>query len=230
MNISFILHASFEKPGVIEHWAKKNGHSIQKVNPYRGETLPSVDAFDFLVVMGGPQSPLEMDKSPYLQDEIMLIKQAIDSNKRIIGVCLGAQLISEALGAKTERSPHREIGMHLLELLDDAKHDPVFSHFPAKFEVMHWHNDMPGIPEGAVLLAKSAGCPRQAYRYGDRIYGFQCHFEFTNDLLKGMIENCVGDLVEKGKYIQSVKEILEADCSEINAKMEKVLDYLASAR
>ena len=88
--------------------------------------------------------------------------------------------------------------MYLVELLDAAKDDPVFRHFPNKFEAMHWHYDMPGLPEGAALSAKSEGCPRQAFRYGDRIYGFQFHFEMTESLLKGMVENCLSDLVRKG--------------------------------
>lgn len=163
-----------------------------------------------------------------MQDEIELIREAIKKDKRILGVCLGAQLIAEALGGKTEPSPHHEVGMYLIELLDGAKDDPVFSQFPRKFEVMHWHHDMPGLPEGAVLLAKSEGCPRQAFRYGDRIYGFQFHFEMTKSLLHGMVDNCIADLIEKGKYVRPFKEILETDCSEINLKLESVLEYLTN--
>lgn len=225
MKILIIIHASFEEPGSIEIWAKKRGHEIVISNPYKGEKLPEISDFDFLIVMGGPQSPLELDKAPYLADEIDLIKRAITQHKRIIGICLGAQLISEALGVKTERSPHREIGMYPIELLEDAKLDPVFGQFPSKFDMMHWHNDMPGIPKGAVLLAKSEGCPRQAYRYGDRVYGFQCHFELTQELVKRMIEHCPDDL-KMGTYIRSKDEIINADYSEINLKMENILDYL----
>jgi len=227
MKILFVIHAAFEAPGCIETWAKKRGHQTQIVSPYKGEKIPNINDFDFLVVMGGPQSPLEMDKAPYLADEIALIKQAIIKHKRIIGICLGAQLIGEALGAKTERSPHREIGMFLVELLHEAKFDPVFGQFPEKFDVMHWHSDMPGIPKGATLIAKSEGCPRQIFRYGDRIYGFQCHFELTQELVKGMIEHCPDDL-KAGTYIRSVKELMYADYSQINAKMDTVLDYLAN--
>src|SRR3990167_5136868 len=151
MKILFVLHASFEKPGSIETWAKKKGHHTQEVSPYKDEHLPGVKDFDFLVVMGGPQSPLEINKNPYLADEIELIKKAIKAKKRILGVCLGAQLIGEALGAKAERSPNREVGMYLIELLEDAKYDPVFQKFPAKLDVMHWHSDMPGIAKDAVL-------------------------------------------------------------------------------
>lgn len=227
MKILFVTHAMFEKPGSIETWAKKNGHETHEVRPYKGENLPDINDFDLLVVMGGPQSPLEMDKAPYLVDEITLIKQAIVKHKRIIGICLGAQLIGEALGAKTERSPHREIGMYLVEQLEEAKFDPVFGQFPEKYDVMHWHSDMPGIPAGATLLAKSEGCPRQIFRYGDRIYGFQCHFELIRELVQEMIECCPNDL-RAGTYVRSVKELVYADYSQINMKMDKVLDYLAS--
>lgn len=227
MNILFVTHADFEKPGSIETWAKQRGHHTHEVSPYKGEKMPNINDFDLLVVMGGPQSPLEMTRSPYLEDEIILIKQAIIKHKRIIGICLGAQLIGEALGAKTERSPCREVGMHLVELHAEAKFDPIFSFFPDKFDVMHWHSDMPGIPAGATLLASSEGCPRQIFRYGDRIYGFQCHFELTQELVKGMIKNCPDDL-KAGTYIRSEKELIYADYSQINAKMDAILDYLIS--
>lgn len=228
MKILSISHASFERLGHIETWAHKKNHIIRKVNPYRGETLPKVNDFDFIIIMGGPQSMLRMKDAPYLADEIEFIKQALKLNKPILGVCLGAQLIAEALGAKTERSPHQEVGMYLIELLDAAKDDPVFQQFPHKFEVMHWHYDMPGLPEGAVLLAKSEGCPHQAFRYGDRVYGLQFHFEMTENLLNVMVENYIADLIQKSEYIRPVREILETDCSEINLKLESILEYLSN--
>lgn len=226
MKILFVTHASFEMPGSIETWANNHNHETHEVRPYKGETLPSIDSYDFLVIMGGPQSPLAMDEYPYLRDEIELVKQAIKLNKRIVGVCLGAQLIAEALGAKTERSPNREIGMYRVDLLDSADSDPVFKHFPKQFAVMHWHSDMPGIADGAILLAKSEGCPRQAFRYGDRIYGFQCHFELTRELVEKMIPHSANDL-KPAKYVMSPEELMAVDYSEINAQMASVLDYLS---
>ncbi len=228
MKILSISHASFEKLGHIETWAGKNNHVIRNVNPYRGETLPKIDDFDFIVIMGGPQSAMQLERYSYLLDEIELIKQAIHQEKRILGICLGAQLIAEVLGAKTEATPHREVGMYIVELLDAAKDDPVFCQYTNKFEAMHWHYDMPGLPDGATLLAKSEGCPHQAFRYGNRIYGLQFHFELTEILIHHMVENCIADLIGKEKYVRPVKEILETDCSEMNLKLESVLDYLAS--
>lgn len=227
MNILFVTHASFEKPGSIESWAMRNNHKTHEVKPYAGESLPAIDNYDMLVVMGGPQSPIEIDKSPYLKDEIELVKQALKKKKRIVGVCLGAQLISEALGAKTERSPNKEIGMYPVELLNSANSDPVFNDFPASFDVMHWHSDMPGLTDGVELLAKSEGCPRQIFRFGDRVYGFQCHFELTKELVEGMVKHCGGDL-KTGKYVMTPEQLMSLDYSNINAKMDKVLDYLSS--
>jgi GMP synthase (glutamine-hydrolysing) len=229
MKILIVTHASFEKPGSIAAWAVKQNHEIHEIKPYIGETVPLIDAYDMLVVMGGPQSPIEIEKSPYLKDEIELIKQALKQNKKIVGVCLGAQLIAEALGARTERSPNKEIGMYPVELLNGAATDPVFRHFPEKFDVMHWHSDMPGIAEGKgmVLLAKSEGCPRQAFRYGDRVYGFQCHFELTKELVEEMIEHCAGDL-NSSNYVMTPDQLRALDYSKINAQMDKVLGYLSS--
>ena len=229
MKILFVTHASFEQPGSIESWAKKHNHETQEVKPYNGEKLPAIDEYDMLVVMGGPQSPIEIDKSPYLKDEIDLIKQALKQKKRMVGVCLGAQLIAEALGAKTERSPNKEIGMYPVELLGDAAIDPVFSDFPAKFDVMHWHSDMPGIVDGINLLAKSEGCPRQIFRFGDRVYGFQCHFELTKELVEGMVKHCGSDMMA-GKYVMTPDQLISLNYSKINAQMDKVLDYLASVQ
>lgn len=226
MKILCVIHADFEKPGFIDTWAKKNGHDIQEVSPYKGENLPNTNTFDFLVVMGGPQSPLEMNKAPYLAKEIDLIQKALIQNKCIIGICLGAQLIGEALGARTEKSPHREIGVFPVELLEAAENDPVFHHFPKTFNVMHWHNDMPGLIEKAEWIAKSEGCPRQIFRYGERVYGFQCHLELTLDLVQGMIKHCPDDLKSQ-KYVRTESELLSADYHSINLKLEKILNYLS---
>ncbi|HEX4044743.1 MAG TPA: GMP synthase [Gammaproteobacteria bacterium] len=227
MRIHTIIHAPFEKAGVIESWAVSHGHDLSSTHTYKGEKLPEVSTIDFLVIMGGPQSPIELEKYPYLRNEILLTKQTIDQKKAVLGICLGAQIIAESLGAKTERSPNKEIGVYPIKLTDEALIDPIFKLFPKSFDVMHWHNDMPGIPHGGVLLASSAGCPRQAFKYGDRVYGLQCHMEMTMDLVKGMVEHCANDL-NPGKYVQDSKILLTQDLSEINKKMIVILDQLAA--
>ena len=224
MKIHYIQHATFEKLGAIEVWARKNNHELSGTHVYDGEKLPENTDFDLLVIMGGPQSPFEVDKYPYLNDEIALVKKAIKNNKKVWGTCLGAQIIAEALGVSTLRSEHKEVGMYPITVLDEGKNDPIFSQFGDIFDVMHWHNDMPGIPDGAILLAKSDGCSHQAFRYGDRVYGFQFHLEPTLELIKGMIKHCSDDL-EANRYVRSEAELMASDYDAINQKMFAVLDY-----
>lgn len=227
MKIHALLHASFESVGCIESWAFHNNHSLSCTNTYLNEPLPDINTFDFLIIMGGPQSPREQNIYPYLTKEINLIKSSIDANKLILGFCLGAQLIAEALGATTPRSPEKEVGIWPITLTDEGKKDTLFKSFDNSFNVIHWHNDMPGIPKGAVLLASSAGCPHQAFRYMDRVYGLQFHMEITQDNAKTMCFHCADDL-KPSKFTQSKEDLLNSDFSSINQKMNLILDRLTN--
>ncbi len=182
MNIQCITHADFKTPGVIGNWATKHNHRFTIRKPYLGQKCD--DMFDFLIIMGGPQSPLNIAKSPYLKDEIAHIRKAIDNQKIVLGFCLGAQLIGAALGAKTEKSPQKEIGVYPIELNREGIHDPLLLGFPQTFKAIHWHNDMPGLTKESVLLAFSAGYPRQIIRYEKKVYGFQCHLESLKKALR----------------------------------------------
>src|SRR6185436_12614335 len=163
MKLHIIMHESFEAPAAIELWAQKKTFDITYTRLYDGDTFPSECNFDFLVIMGGPQSPATtLEECPYFdaQKEIAFIKKAIDQKKILLGVCLGAQFIGEALGARFDHSPNREIGVFPLTLTDDGKQDPIFSTFPETFRVGHWHGDMPGLTPESKVLATSLGCPR----------------------------------------------------------------------
>lgn len=223
MNILCLTHADFETPGVIEEWAatKKISFCIEK--PYQGAVLPSIDVYDFLIIMGGPQSPTQLDKFPYLKNEIALISEAIKQNKLIMGFCLGAQLIGEALGAKTTKSPEKEVGVYPITLSEAGQRDPLFIDFEKSFDVIHWHNDMPGLTENSTVLASSLGCPRQIVKYASKIYGFQCHLEITKNGIQDMIQAVPEDL-NPTKYTQSKTALLTNDYSVINNKMLKILD------
>ncbi|MDI9638524.1 homoserine O-succinyltransferase [Kamptonema cortianum] len=227
MNILCITHADFETPGVIEDWAKERGYGFKICRPYQGENCLSATVFDFLIVMGGPQSPLELEKDPYLKDEITLITQAISRGKIVLGFCLGAQLIGEALGGKTTRSPEKEVGVYPLSLTEEGLNDPLLKGFPKSFSAIHWHNDMPGETKGSVILAFSQGCPRQALRYAPKVYGFQCHLEITKEGIQEMIKACPGDL-KPSRFTQTPDELLEQDYSTINQLMIKILDRLVA--
>ena len=230
MKIHFVMHESFEAPAAIEEWARKKGHTISYTRCYKNNSFPeNCDNIDFLIIMGGPQCPATTTQEcSYFnaQAEIALIKKAIEADKLLLGVCLGAQLIGEALGAPFVHSPYRESGVFELRLTDKAKDDPIFSTFPENFLVGHWHGDMPGLTPESKILALSEGCPRQIVRYSPKIYGFQCHFEFTPEAIEGMIMNNAHELEDYKNlpYIQTAEELKKINYDEMNNLLFKFLD------
>lgn len=227
MNILCITHADFESPGVIEHWARLNGHAFQIVKPYKGESLDH--AFDLLIVMGGPQSTNKLEDYPYLCDEIAIIKNAVDANKKVLGFCLGAQLIGQALGASACRSPEKEVGVYPLSLTDEGTKDALLQGLPQQFPVIHWHNDMPGLTDEAILLAYSQGCPRQIIRYKPLVYGFQCHLEIDREGIKAMIKAVPEDLADS-KFTQSEEVLLNQAYDPINKMMTHLLNRFVALK
>jgi len=225
------MHESFESPAAIEIWARNKGYEMTYTKLYKGDSFPTKYNFDFLVVMGGPQSPATTtEECPHFdaKKEIAFIKGAIEREKILLGVCLGAQLIGEALGAPFDHSPNREIGVFPVTLTKDGAEDPIFSKFPKQFTVGHWHGDMPGLTPESKVLATSEGCPRQIVRYTPKIYGFQCHFEFTPEAIEAMIENNAHELEEyKGMpYIETAGQLRAHDFTEMNQFLFKFLDQL----
>lgn len=234
MKLHIVIHESFEAPGAIEAWAQKKGHDISYTRLYEGDGFPhDVDGFDFLIVMGGPQSPATTQaECPHFnaQKEIAFIGDAIRREKLALGVCLGAQLIGEALGAKFDHSPNREIGVFEVSLTEESKEDPIFSKFPETFLVGHWHGDMPGLTTDSQILAMSKGCPRQIVRYTPKVYGFQCHFEFTPACIGGMIQNATHELEEYKTlpYVEDARALRSHDYTEMNKLLFMFLDSLTS--
>jgi GMP synthase (glutamine-hydrolysing) len=232
MHIHFITHEHFEAPGAYETWAKIRRHTISHSRVYESDTLPvKVEDIDFLIVMGGPQDPVTtIEQCPHFnaKGEQAVISKAISAGKVVLGVCLGSQLIGEALGAHYDHSPEREIGKFPVALTEEGLAHPLFDHFGKVLEVGHWHNDMPGLTSDAKIIAYSEGCPRQIVAYSDLVFGFQCHMELTKDVVALLIEN--DDLSEAAKYrfVDEPKVLLSHDYDEMNQKLYEFLDKLAN--
>ncbi|MBX2952339.1 MAG: gamma-glutamyl-gamma-aminobutyrate hydrolase family protein [Leadbetterella sp.] len=149
MNIHFIQHEVFEAPGAYLDWAKARKQNITFSKVYENQPLPeTVDHLDFLIVMGGPQSPdTTVAECPHFdaQAEMALIKKAVDAGKAVVGVCLGAQLIGAALGAGYDHSPEKEIGVFPIQLTADGLKDEKLNHFGETLAVGHWHNVCPAL-------------------------------------------------------------------------------------
>ena len=229
MHIHCILHADFEKLGVIEDWAFSRDVRLSLTRSDLSEPFPHPSAFEILVLLGGPQSACELQRYSYLQREVELIRQSIQAQRSILGICLGAQILGEALGASACKSPEREVGFFEVTCLAAADQDPVFSKFPPRFNAIHWHNDMPSIPVGGRLLAESKGCPHQAFAYGDRNYGLQFHLEMKQSNLQEMVRAVPSDLTP-GRYIESKEMLLAHDLGEMHRLLFLLLDHLKACQ
>jgi len=208
MRIHYLQHVPFENPGSILDWAEKNGHTVTSTKLYDYEQFPRQEAFDWLVIMGGPMNIYEEDKYPWLINEKAFIKESIAFDKVLIGLCLGGQLIADTLGGKVTKNRCREIGWFSVQLTEEAKSSSLFSFFPPEPIVFQWHGDTFSIlPDEAKLLAHSEACDHQAFVYKKRVFGFQYHLENTPDIINGLIENC-GDEMTPDTYVQSAKEVL----------------------
>ena len=234
MKVHFVLHETFEVPGAYLKWAQERGHQVTTTKVYENETLPeSVDDIGFLIVMGGPQSPDEdREAFPYYdpQAEIQLIQKAIKADRYIVGVCLGAQLLSVAYGAEYEHSPEREIGVFPITLTEAGLKDEYVKVLGPALITGHWHGDMPGLSEDAVVLATSQGCPRQIIRFSSKHYAFQAHLEFDPEAVDLLIAADGEDVLEEQSqnltFVQKPEAIRAYDYREMNAKLFAFLDSL----
>ncbi|MDR1941420.1 MAG: type 1 glutamine amidotransferase [Endomicrobium sp.] len=229
LKIHCFKHVPFEDLGCIKNWIDAKGHSLSYTEFYKNHSLPKQNEYDWLIVMGGPMGVYEEDKYTWLASEKAFIKQALQNNKTIIGICLGAQLIADVLGAKVYKNKEKEIGWLPIETL---KNKPLFSEVselngnPA-LTVFQWHGDTFDLPGGAKLLASSDACKNQAFLYKNNVLAIQFHFEVTKESAKSMALNCKNEIIP-AKYSQTLEEILNNDkhISKNNLLMFNILDAL----
>ena len=187
MRLHYLQHVPFEDLANIEVWAKDKGHLISKTALFNGEKVPKLSDFDWLIILGGPMSIYEEKKYPWLKMEKKLIKKVIYEKKVVLGICLGAQLIADALGSKIYKNEYEEIGWFFVNKTDEAKESAVFDRLSERFIALHWHGDTFNIPTGAIRIAESEGCSNQAFEYNGRVIGLQFHLESTVDSVNKLI-------------------------------------------
>ena len=205
MRLHYLQHVPFEDLAGIEDWAEDRGHQISRTLLFDGQKLPGMDEFDWLVIMGGPMNIYEEDKYPWLAGEKRFIRDAIISDKIVLGICLGGQLIADVLGGRVRRNLYKEIGWHHVKLTPEGQNSRIFNVLPNTFMAFHWHGDTFEIPPQAHRAAESEACANQAFMIGKAV-GLQFHLESSMDSIDHLIENCSDELVD-GKYIQSPEEI-----------------------
>ena len=198
MAVLIIKNIITEGPGTIEDFLRKEDFSFKVVELSSGEVPPSLEDFNSLVIMGGPMGVYDIGQYPHLRIESRIIREAINRDMKVLGICLGAQMIAYCLGSDVYKGPEEEIGWQHIELAGDGIRDPFMKKlaihpsvgdFWRKFKVFHWHGDTFEIPIGAMLLASSELYKNQAFRYKNNVYGFQFHIEVTKKMIKDWFEN-----------------------------------------
>jgi len=226
MRAHYLQHVPFEGPGSIENWLLKNNYQITNTQFFESSALPDGNEIDLLIVIGGPMSINDEDEFPWLSLEKKFIRDVIEKGKPVQGVCLGAQLIASAMGARIYPNKEKEIGWFPVQAVPST--DSSIFRFPAKTAVFHWHGETFSLPPDATLIARSEGCENQAFQIGRSVIGLQFHLETTRESAQQIVNSCRHELIPS-RYIQSEEQILSAPADNYtlnNQLMDNVLSFL----
>jgi GMP synthase (glutamine-hydrolysing) len=231
MRVHYLQHVPFVCLGSIENWLMTAGHQLSGTRFFLNERLPTVVEFDCLIVLGGPMSVHDEERLPWLIPEKRFIRQAIDAHKRVLGICLGAQLIALVMGAKVYPNHEREIGWLPIRRTAEASGHPFGDVVPDQVDVFHWHGDTFDLPKEAVRLASSEACLNQAYAIRDHILAFQFHLEPFIEGAKSLSIECREELIPS-PFIQQPAQMLANPerFDQINRMMDSVLERVVTGR
>jgi GMP synthase (glutamine-hydrolysing) len=178
-------HVAAEPLGSLDPLIRRRGHRIRFKNFDRHpDAQLNVDRYRGLVVLGGPMNVEDHPQRPHLANEMRAIERMLEQGKPVLGICLGAQLLAHVLGAPVRRNEVPEIGWYPLQKTAAGMADPVLAPLQPDTPVFQWHGCRFDIPEGAVHLARSETCEQQAFRWGEKAYGFQFHLEMDEPLIE----------------------------------------------
>lgn len=225
MRVHVLQHVAFEKLGNIEPWLNERQAHITYSRFHESATLPELAQIDLIIALGGPMSVNDEAELPWLVAEKRFIADAIDAGIAVLGICLGAQLIASAKGARVYPGPQKEIGWFPITGTAAA---PNGFNFPASVDVLHWHGETFDLPEGARHLASSAVCKHQAFQLGRRVIGLQFHMEMTRASVDAILHHCADELSVQ-PYVQSeatLRSTADARYAEVEQLMHELLAYI----
>ena len=204
--VLIIQHEAGEGPGTIEEEVIRAGHKVRRVRIDQGDQVPDeVALIGGLVVMGGSMGVGDQGKLSHLKAEIALLKQFHKTEKPILGICLGAQLLAAALGTEVAAG-EKEIGWFPVRKLPDAFKDPVLRRLPENFPALMWHGDHFALPKGAVHLLSTDKCACAAFRHGKKAYGLVPHLEMTAAMVDEMVASSRKKLESAGVEVSGILE------------------------
>lgn len=205
-----LQHTQEERGGLFEEILLEQGWKLEALPLFSGSSLPpSIKEFGLILVMGGPMSANDEQGHPFLKNEIPFIRRALKIGHPVLGVCLGAQLMAKAIGAKVYPGPHKEIGWYWLSQTPSARSDPIFSRLDPHFLVFQWHGETFDLPPEAVGLAGNMAYPNQAFRIGELMYGLQFHLEVTEPMIEAWLSAWSDEIKEAKPQPLTAREIFE---------------------
>jgi GMP synthase-like glutamine amidotransferase len=206
MRFHCLQHAPSEGPGNIALWARERHHKLTLTKLFESAALPRENDFDALIILGGPMSVHDETEFSWLIAEKQLIATTIWQRRKILGICLGSQLIAAVCGSPVFANPEKEIGFMPVHYSAEASRHPLFAGLSPDPVVFHWHGETFDLPQGSIHLAYSPACRNQAYLIGDQVLALQYHLELTPDMISHMTAEGIRELVP-GKYIHSAEKI-----------------------
>jgi GMP synthase-like glutamine amidotransferase len=185
MKFSVFQHAGFEHAGILRDFMREESIDFDVAALDEGDGVPALDPYDGLIILGGPMGPLDYDAHPWLLDETASIREAVvERALPTLGICLGHQLLAQALGGTLALPGHTEVGVVDITLNEVGRRDPLFAGWQNTAPGLQWHEwQVKELPPGAVPLAKSAACPIQAMRAAPRAWGVQFHIEAYDGII-----------------------------------------------
>jgi GMP synthase-like glutamine amidotransferase len=215
MRVLAIQNCSIEGFGIYEQVLRGRGIDYKLVHAYRDEPLPPLEGFDAILIGGTPISAYEAHSHPFLLAEREYLEKAVQEGKACFGICCGAQILAQILGATVHRCGQMEVGVYKAQLTEAGRSDVLLKGFPAHFPVFHWHGDTFELPTGAELLVEGEICRNQMFRWGNTV-GVQFHLEVTGTEAGTWVDEYRDELAEFGRG----KAEVIAECQEQEPEME----------
>jgi GMP synthase-like glutamine amidotransferase len=230
LKIHILQHVPFETPGILQTFPD-NDFTSTVTHIYKGDTLPDPESYDLLVILGGPMNVDEHNLYPWLETEKEYIRRVVNAQGKILGICLGAQLIASALGAKVTKNNHKEIGWFPIRKTVSGSKCSLLKDIPDSCLAFHWHGDTFDIPQNANLEVSSDACKNQLFTFNHRVIGMQFHFEATEESIDAIIDNCKSELMP-GMYIQdadTIKKYAKEYCEHSHKYLRAIIRNLVKS-
>ncbi len=203
--VAVFQHAEGEWIGSMTDWFAGKDFELQTYRLDLNEALPTVEQFDWLLIMGGPMSAYDEDVHPWLVAEKKIIKAAIESDKTILGICLGGQLIASAMGADVYRNTQQEVGWYEI-----TKTNSCATWMPDSIVPLSWHSDCFDLPDGAIPFASTAVTPHQGFKLGENVWALQFHLEAQANTAADFLA-LDDEGLPTGEYVQTEAEIFSSE-------------------